>query len=496
MDLFAFVAVAFVGVYLFVGVYVARRVKDVNDFYVMGRNAPAFLIVGTVIATNISSVTLIGFAGSAFEFGPLPYVGFYGMTTAASIFVGLYLGRYLWRMKLWTLPDFFSRRYPSNGVRVTATAIVVISMVLYLISILLGTSAALEQLFGWSNTVSVLVILGVITAFTFLGGMLGVVITDTVMFGVFFLACLAMAPFIYAAAGGWPDTLRSASDLPGFTSWMGNRTPFEGFWFLVEANVVGLVVNIAAPQLLSRTYIARSEKTLARAQIWVALLTPVFVFGFLYNFGLVPLVAEGVEPVSVFSWVATNVVPTFIGALALAGVVAAAMSTASSLFQQGAASMSRDIYQRFINPDASEARFMSVSRACVLVMAAVVLFGALRPEIGAATIVYAFLLASASRAAWLPALVAGVAWRRATTAAAFWSMTVGITITLAVGFGREFGVSPAWLPPNLVGLVVSGVILVAVSLATRPSEQELRVFREMREPVEEEPETRPVVEAT
>lgn len=492
MNLFVVVSVGFLIVYLIVGLYVARHVKGVNDFYVMGRNAPALLIVGTVIATNISSVTLIGFAGSAYEFGPIPYVAFYGMTTASSIFVGLYLGRYLWRMKLWTLPDFFSRRFPSNGVRITATAIVVISMILYLISILLGTATALEQLFGWSNVTSVLVILGVITAFTFVGGMLGVVITDTIMFGIFFVACLALAPFIYAAAGGWPAALESAgNELRGFTSWAGNRSPFEGFWFLVEANVVGLIVNIASPQLLSRAYIARSEKTLARAQIGVALLTPIFVFGFLYNFGLVPLIVQDIQPVDAFPWVAMNIVPTLIGALALAGVVAAAMSTASSLFQQGAASLSRDVYQRFIDPGASETRFMLVSRLCVLVMAVIVLFGSLRPEIGAATIVYAFLLASATWASWLPALVAGIVWRRATTAGAFWSMTLGIIVTLAVGFGRELGYAPGWLPPNLVGLVVAGILVILVSLATRTSEREIEVYEEMRQPVREEEARRP-----
>jgi Na+/proline symporter len=487
LNLFTGVSVAFLLIYLVVGVYVARNVKTLNDFYVMGRNAPPLLITGTLIATNASSVTFIGFTGTAFSVGPL-FVAIYGMTMVASLFVGLYLGRYLWRLKLWTIPDYFARRFPSEGVRAVATAIVLISMVLYLISIMLGTMVALDQLLGWSNILSLIVILGIITVFTFIGGMQGVVITDTIMFLVFFAAGLAMAPFIISAAGGWPDALsRAAEELPRFTRWNGANPPFEAFWLLLETNVLSLILVVASPQLISRAYIARDEKTLARAMIYLALVLPIFVVGTIYVFGMVPLITpKEVEPAGAFPWVATNLVPPIIGALALAGVVAAAISTASSLFQQGAAALSRDIYQRFINPDVSDSRFMLISRASVVVIAVVVFLGSISPQLSAAAIVYAFLLASAAWAVWLPALVAGIVWSRATTAGAFWSMLIGLVITLAVGFGRQFEYVAGWVAPNVIGLVVSTIILVIVSLATRPSEQGLEIFREMRQPVAEE----------
>lgn len=487
MDLFTAVSLGFLLIYLVVGVYVARSVKTLDDFYVMGRKAPPVLIAGTLIATNVSSVTFIGFTGTAFSVGPL-YVAFYGMTVVASLFVGLFLGRYLWRLKLWTIPDYFAKRFPSEPVRVVATAIVLISMVLYLISIMLGTQVAMGQLLGWPNLLSLVVVLGVITIFTFIGGMQGVVITDTIMFVVFFLASVAMAPFIISAAGGWPAAFDTAvEELPGFTSWAGSNPPFEGFWLLLETNILSLILVIASPQLISRAYIARDEKTLGRAMIYLALVLPVFVFATIYIFGMVPLVTpEGIEPANAFPYVALNLVPPIIGALALAGVVAAALSTASSLFQQGAAAISRDIYQRFIDPDVSDSRFILISRISVLLIAVIVFLGSVTPQVSASAILYGFLFASAAWAVWLPALVGGIVWRRATTAGALWSMTVGLALTLAVGFGRQIGYTPEWLAPNVVGLVVATVIMVAVSLATRPSERGLEVYREMRQPVAED----------
>ena len=52
MNLFVVVSVGFLIVYLIVGLYVGRQVRGLSDFYVMGRNAPAFLIAGTVIASS------------------------------------------------------------------------------------------------------------------------------------------------------------------------------------------------------------------------------------------------------------------------------------------------------------------------------------------------------------------------------------------------------------------------------------------------------------
>lgn len=482
MDLFTVVSIGFILLYIVVAIYVALSHRTLDEFYVMGRSASPLLVTGTLIATAYSSVTLIGYTGLAFSVGPLPYVSLFGGTMIFSLFVGLYFGRRLWRLRLYTIPDFFSNRYPdSRAVRGLATAIVLISMVLYLVTIMVGTSIAMQQLLGWSNAGSIVAVLGVAGAFTFIGGMRGVVITDTIMFVVFFLSSLALAPFILSAAGGWPAAFENASaQIPHFDAWTGTMTPFVAGAFLLETFVLALVLWTASPQLISRSYIARDEKTLARAGVYLTLLLPVFVFGVVQVFGVLPLIAPtGFEPANAFPWVTQNLVPPIFGAFALAGIVAASISTASSLLQQGAAALSRDVYQRVFKPDVSEPRLLMVSRLSVLVITAVVFAGASISQISASAVVYGFLLASAAWAAWAPALIAGVMWRRATTAGAVWSMSFGLVCALAVGFGRQLGYTPQWLAPNTVGLLVAGVLMVVVSLMTQPSQDGLVTFRKM-----------------
>jgi sodium/pantothenate symporter len=487
MNIFGIIIIISLIIYLLIGVYVSRHLKGLDDFYVMGRNASPFLICGTLLATSTSSVALIGYTGGAYSIGPLYFLLVNSTSLIGNLFVGFYLGRYLRRLKLWTLPDFFSARYPSELTRGTSTVIVLASMILYLTAVLLGVNVVLGLVFGWGTIVSLLVTVGLVTTFTLLGGMRGVVITDTVMFVVFFLAAVALAPFILGAAGGWPGAFQTASaELPQFVLWRGAYGNLEAVSLFIELGVVGLVLVTASPPMISRAYIARDEKSLARGMIYLALLLPIFGYCFVYIFGLMPLVAPNLNPENAFPWAATNLVPSLLGAVALAGIVAAVLSTASSLFQQAAATLSRDIYQRYLNPEVSDTKLLVVSRLCVLIVAIVIFVVTARPEIGSFGVLYGYLFAAAFWAAWLPALYAGVMWRGATTAAAAWSMIVGGVIALLVGIGRVYEVTPQWLPPSVCALLGAAVILVVVSMVTRSSEQELAVYERMREPEDSE----------
>jgi Na+/proline symporter len=487
MDIYGIVIIASLIVYLLIGVYVGRYLKGLNDFYVMDRNASPFLICGTLLATSTSSVALIGYTGGAYGIGPLPFLLVNSTSLIGNLFVGFYLGRYLRRLQLWTLPDFFSARFPSEVTRGTSAFIVLVSQILYLTAVLLGVNVVLNTVFGWGTITSLVVTISLITAFTLLGGMRGVVITDTVMFLVFFLAAVALAPFILAAAGGWPGALETASaELPQFVRWRGTYGTLEAIFLFIELGIVGLVLVTASPAMISRAYIARDEKSLARGMLYLALLLPIFGYCFVYIFGLMPLVAPNLEAESAFPWAATNLGPGLLGAIALAGIVAAVLSTASSLFQQAAATISRDIYQRYLNPDVSDSTFLIVSRLCVLLVAVVVFVVTARPEIGAFGVLYGYLFAASFWASWLPALYAGIMWRRATTAAAAWSMVGGGIIALIVGVGRVLEITPEWLPPSVVALSGAAVILVVVSLNTRTSEQETEVYERMRRPEESE----------
>lgn len=470
MSLYTSIAIAFLVLYLAVGIYAGKNTKSVSDYYVMNRNASAYQICGTLIATNSSSVTLIGYTSTVFSMGPLPMLSMWGTSTITSLILGLWVGKYFYRMNLSTVPEFFIKRFPGKAVHLTASVIVLFAMIFYVVSVLLGTNIAINSLLGWSSTTSLIVILGIITLFTVIGGMRSVVITDTVMFFVFMGSVLLLGSAIFTNLGGFDSAISKASESFSYIfKWNGNLSGYKAFMLILETNVLSIILIMGAPQLLSRMSIAKGERELGKAMVYLSVLLPIFAIALVYSFGYLPIINNTIDPNNSYPWVATNLVPKIIGALALSGVMAAAISTSSSLFQQAASTLSNDIYKQYFKPNISDKDFLKVSRISVVVIALIVLALTLIPQISSASVVYAFLFAASAFAAWLPALILGVLWKGATTQGALWSMLVSLALTLGLGLARATGLTPQWLAPNVIGLIVAIIIMVFVSKATQSS---------------------------
>lgn len=474
---YSIIAVAFLVFYMLAGLYAGRQTHTVEDHFVMSRSAPAFLITGTLIASNLSSVTFTGFTGTAASFGPLALICQFGASVTGSLILGLCIGKYFYRMNLMTIPDFFKKRYPGRGVQMVSSLIVLVSMTAYMITVMLGTVVVAQNLFGWSTSVSLIAILVIITLFTVVGGMRSVVVTDSIMFVIFLIGALLIGPAIIVKLGGINDAIAKATEsLPQVFHWYGTEKGIGGLMRVLEMNVLSFLLVLGAPHLISRISIAKSEREFGKAMVYLGVTLPFLVIGLLYCFGYFPLLGAGVKPVQSFPWVSRNIVPVFIGAIGLSGVIAAAVSTTTSLFQQAAATLSSDIIKEYFKPDMTNDQLLKVSRICVVVIAVVVYLGANSPKIGAATIMYAFLFATAAFAAWLPSLYLGVLWKGATSKGAFWSMAISLPLIILISLGRKTGVLPAWIPTNIVALIVSTTIMVGISLMTQTTEAEEGVF--------------------
>ena len=410
MNIFGIVTIASIVIYLVVGFYSAKGLKTLDDFYVMGRNAPSFLITGTLIATNISSIAFIGYVGAVYTRGSLPYISMFGATIISALFLGLHMGRYIWRMKLYTMPDFFTIRYPNNEtIKFFSTAIVLFSMMVYLISVFQGVNVVLVNIFGFSTVMAQIISIGVVTIFTVAGGMKGVVLTDTIMFVIFFFTAMLVAPYLLETLGGWPHGITAAAEkLPYAMTWNGTFTKFVGAWHYIEVNTASVILVLSSPHLLSRTFIAKSEKVFGRSMVLQAVILPFFIFMLLFTFSWLGAVRPDIAPTSAFTYVATNIAPPLIGSIALAGILAAALSSASSMFQQAAAALSRDIYERYIKKDATNKQKLLVSRISVIIIGITCFITGIVPEITTTGIVYGFFFATAGWAGWFPALLFGI----------------------------------------------------------------------------------------
>ena len=162
---------------------------------------------------------------------------------------------------------------------------------------------------------------------------------------------------------------------------------------------------------------------------------------------------------------ANALLPAAVTGLVMAAIMAAIMSTADSLLLQVGSIASRDLYERFVNPDASEAQGVRVSRGLVLAIAVIGYVVALYepPSVFGIVVFATTVLGSA----FLPAYVCAVWWRKANAPGALASILSGAVVSFVWQYAGLAGTTQ--LDPMLVGVAVSTTAMIVVSLLTQQS---------------------------
>jgi Na+/proline symporter len=162
--------------------------------------------------------------------------------------------------------------------------------------------------------------------------------------------------------------------------------------------------------------------------------------------------------------IATAVLPTTLGAVMLAAITAAMMSTVDSLLIVAGSALSVDIYQNLLNPDVTPERRMWIDRIGILLVGSVPVV-LLLSGVGEGELVQfiVLLFTALMAAAFVMPVVGGIVWRRATKEGAAAAMIGGVVATFA---WEWFG--PASVEPVLAGFLASATLFVGVSLATPP----------------------------
>ena len=106
--------------FVFIGSYSGRRVKQLDDYFVAGRQAPTLLIVGTLVASVFSTSIFLGEAGFTYDGQMGPYILFPGIAVVGYVYGALLFGTYLRRSRAPTVADFLGQRFNSHRVQTMA----------------------------------------------------------------------------------------------------------------------------------------------------------------------------------------------------------------------------------------------------------------------------------------------------------------------------------------------------------------------------------------
>jgi Na+/proline symporter len=470
MDIFTWTIVASIVVYVVIGNFAGRGIRQLDDYYVAGRRAPTILIVGTLVASVNSSTLFLGEAGFTYDGQMGPFLLFPQISTVGYIYGALLFGRYLRRSRAPTVADYFGKRFDSRRVQIAAGLTIIVALGGYLVVVTQGAAILLSSLTNLGYEQALIIAWISYTAFTMYSGSRGVILTDTIMFLLFTLASLVAAYWILDGLGGLPATIEglASSTKTGIASWhgvigAGTEWPTAKdflIWALIIYFAWGIVFAVS-PWQSSRHLMARDEHVVIRSAIIACLcvgLIQLCVYGM---GGFINLANPRIDPSeTVIIWAAKHLVPRFLGALLVAGIMAAALSSASTFLSLVGFSASNDIV---VHKEKTEKQAIRISRLVMLGVGIVALIATFSfpPSIFWVTYFVGTVFASC----WGPVGFMSVWSRRITKAAAFWGMISGFVANVVPTVLDFTGVIdlPSYLDPILIGAVVSLVVIVLVS---------------------------------
>lgn len=481
-------------VYLGVGWYAGRKIKHLDDYYVAGRNAPTFLIVGTLVASFLSTNAFIGEVGMSYRgHGPLLII-MTGVNCAGYIIGALFFGRFLRRSRTITVAEFFGRRFCSRRVQALAGLTIVIGLSCYLLAVTWGVSLVISQVTGISYPVAIFIAWFGYTAFTLYSGSQGVILTDTIMFTLFVSVAMLALYYIVDAGGGWFASVQQLAvyeEKPGIISWHGLigvdsnwQTQTEGLtWALILGVAWGIVVAVS-PWQSSRYLMARSEHVVVRSACGAAI--AVFLLYLVTCFGAaaINLSNPGIDPPEgAMIWAAMNLMPAFAGAILVSGIIAAGLSSASTFLSLIGFSATNDILS---DHNESQDRQLKITRYLMVSISVLVLICAQTLPNNIFWITY--FAGPVFASSWGVVAFMSIWSARITEAAAFWGMLAGFLGNIGsnlLALLTDIKL-PVYLDPILVGGVISLLTVLSISRKGTVSAKE-QLFRESLHvtPVEE-----------
>jgi len=360
-----------------IAVWVIRqRQKSSADYFLAGRHVGWFVIGASLFASNIGSEHLVGLAGAGADSGVA--MAHYELHAWCLLVLGWVLVPFYSRSAVFTMPEFLERRY-SPAARWFLSLVSLVAYIFTKVSVaLFAGGIVFKTLFPadllpwmsnfWLGAILVVVFTGI---YTVLGGLKAVVYTDAMQTVVLIVGSTVVTIIGLHKLGGWGQ-LKEVCGSEMFNLWKPINDPsFPWFGMLFAAPIVGMWYWCTDQYIVQRTLAAPDEKTARRATIFASYLklTPVLLFiipgmiayALAKTGKLNPELLEPGQSNQAFPLMVRELLPAGLRGLVVGGLLAALMSSLSSVFNSCSTLFTVDIYQK-INPKASEQHLVTIGR--------------------------------------------------------------------------------------------------------------------------------------
>lgn len=484
------IIVLYAVVLILIGSWASRKIKNTSDYIVAGRSLGFWVFTILMVASVCSGMTLVGVSGFGYTSG---WPGIWEqlfVPLAASfciIVFGVklhYIGEHAGYM---TVQDYLAERFQSpQALRsLSATAGIIVSLI-YLVGQYTAISIVLVWLFDIDHILALVIAAIIITLYTTIGGLYAVSWTTLVQGLILIFGVILMAPFVIMSAGGITHINEVLAGIdPNFVQPWFPSPAYAAYAyctpeFLFSFGILLMVGLACAPHVINNVLAAKKDSYFKWSPLIAFLIYAVVMFLVkISGFAVRVLVEEGklVLPSTVnaqdfaFMYGVEYATPNvWVWAIFAVIVLAAVMSTTDRLMLTIGTMFAWDIYKNILHPDAPDHKVLRISQVCVVIAAAVSLVLAINPVPMLAWLIWMGI--GVMLATFAVPLLAGLYWRRATGTAAIASMAAGLIGAGVFGYWHQY-VSKFPVHFSLYALVTSLVIMIVVSLLTKPNDTEV-----------------------
>ena len=521
---------------LWIGFYLKGMSNTGEEFFMAGREMTAWIAGLSFVSANLGSLELMGWAGSAYQYGILATHWYWIGAIPAMLFLGLVMMPFYYVSKTHSVPGYLNLRFGGHARTVAALSFAT-EMILMSGVNMFAMAVVMKVVLGWNITFSIVVSSVAVALYVGLGGLRSAIFNEVLQFVLIWGGALLVPILGLVQAGGWHGMVQkilinlhgndsylhlwrdtgSFSANPMGVQWTGivfglGFVISFGYWttdFLVVQRVLAahnLRAARMAPIIGSFFKMAVPFIVILPGLLGLALRSPATAGGLPHLVGEGVVTAHPGMGLHSYNEILPLMMVRYLGpgllGLGITALIAGFMSGMAGNISAFSTVWTYDLYKPLINKKASDSHYVLVGRLSIMIGVAV--------SIGAAYLVmhaqgimdYVQALFSIFIAPLLAVILFGMFWKRATGAAGFLALLTGIIFSASLFMWVKLNpaeLAHVALSPNakpmaenvfraLWAFLFSAIVMVGVSLATKPrpvKELDGLVYGATRLPAEE-----------
>ena len=468
------VLVLYLGIMAFIGWYAGRKTNSIGDFFVLSGKAGVVVSGIAYFSTQFSMGTFLGTPGTIYG------VGYAGMAISVPgavfcmILPALLIGRKLitlgHKYGFLTMADYLTDRYHSKNMSGVLGVMMLFFLVPMMGAQIIGAGVIVHVFTGLPEWVGVVGMGIIVILYCMSGGMKGAMMTDVIQGSL--MIATAVVTFIVSVVmgGGFSNinhTLQSMNEayltFPGANGYMP--------WTYYVSNIVlWSFFTMGQPHLFTKFFAMKDHKTMFKAILLGT--AGMFFSATLIEWAGVNGIAsiQNIEKADqIIPMILQRGMNPFLASIFIAGIVAAGMSTIDGILVTTTGAVTRDIYQKIINKDATDENVMKLSKVVTVIIGIIVIcFGVFQPG----SIFEINLFAFSGMAIFVVPILFGIYWKKATAKGAIAAVIVGIISLLLFTLNPSVKALAMGFHALFPTTIIASIVMIVVSKFTETPPQE------------------------